>query len=183
MTFVVQGGLGATPHQMALLCLPIAVGAALSITLLSRRVVPLLGSRSIALGAALQAVGVCTAVFVTHRLLDAPQAAAVLDPWLLGAHALLGIGIGLIGPALSTATLKDVPLAEAGSAAGVVNASQQLAAAFALALVGALMFLGRMHPQDAVALQHGLLRTLPLLLLLLVTGASCMWPRVADRVS
>jgi MFS family permease len=178
MTFVVQGGLGATPHQMALLCLPIAIGAALSITLLSRLVLPRLGHRSILLGAALQGLALALAGGVAHHLLSAaPQGGgAALNTWLFVAHGLLGLGIGLIGPALATATLEDVPLAEAGSASGLVGMVQQLAAALAMALVGGLMFMGHIQAQDPVALQNGLMRTIPALLLLLFLGA-CAWRR------
>jgi MFS family permease len=45
MTFVVQGGLHASPEQMALLCVPIAAGAAFGIAVLSQRVVPRWGHR------------------------------------------------------------------------------------------------------------------------------------------
>lgn len=171
MTFVVQGGLRATPHQMALLCLPIAIGAALSITLLARRVGALLGNGSILLGAALQGVALLASGLVSHSLLDHPAAAFVLDWRLLATHASLGVGIGLIGPALTTATLKDVPVSEAGSAAGILAAGQQLAAALALALVGILMFMGELQPGDPRALQQGLVRAVPALLLALAGGA------------
>ena len=55
MTFVVQGGLHASPEQMALLCVPIAAGAAFGIAVLSQRVVPRWGTASVAVGAAVQA--------------------------------------------------------------------------------------------------------------------------------
>ena len=85
---------------------------------------------------------------------------------------MLGLGIGLIGPALSTATLKDVPLTEAGSASGVVGAVQQLAAVAALALVGGLMFAGQLQAQDRLALHQGLTRAATGLVLLLTLGAA-----------
>ena len=173
MTFVVQGGLGATPYQMALLCLPIAGGAALSIAALARHVVPRLGHWAIVLGAVVQGIGVVLAASAAQHLLASATTGPVhQEPLLLGAHALLGLGIGLIGPALSTATLKDVPLAEAGSASGVVGAVQQLAAVAALALVGGLLFAGQLHAQDRLALQQGLTRAATGLVLLLVLGAA-----------
>lgn len=179
MTFVVQGGLGASPGDMALLCMPIAAGATVSVAFLARRAVGRLGPRSVALGAALQGLALGMAWAVAHQLLDAPRASA-LDPRLLGAHALLGLGIGLIGPPLTTFTLKDVPIPEAGSAAGVNSAVQQIATALAFAVVGGLMFLGQVQVQEAVSLQAGMARAMPALLVLLVIGAGCM-PRSRGR--
>lgn len=171
LSFAVQGGLGAAPQDMAALCVPISLGAALSVALLTRRVVPRLGQATVPVGALVQGLALAWAGFVMHRLLAAPAGAAALHPGLLGAHALLGLGIGFIGPPLSTATLKDVPLAEAGSASGVIGAARQLATALALALAGGLMFLGRAPGADPGAMQQGLLRVLPALGLLLVLGA------------
>jgi MFS family permease len=54
----------------------------------------------------------------------------------------MGIGLGLVGPPLSNATLADVPLAEAGAASGLLNAVQQLGGALGVALAGLLFFHG-----------------------------------------
>ncbi len=169
MTFVVQGGLHASPEQMALLCVPIAAGAAFGIAVLSQRVVPRWGTASVAVGAAVQAAALVLTGLTAHALLGAPPA-SVFDLRLLAGHALLGIGIGLIGPALTTATLHDVPLAEAGSASGVLSAAQQMAAVLALAAVGGLMFQGAVRADDPAALQAGLRRALPYLLGTLAVG-------------
>ena len=63
--------------------------------------------------------------------------------WALALGQLgMGIGLGLVGPPLSNATLADVPLAEAGAASGLLSAVQQLAGALGVALAGLLLFHG-----------------------------------------
>lgn len=170
LTFALQRGLAASPAQVALLCMPIAVGAALSIAVLAQHVVPRIGAAAIVLGAGVQAAALVLAVWTLSNLLGQPGIPA-LDVRLLVAHGLLGLGIGLIGPALTTATLQDVPLAEAGSASGVVSAVQQLAAALALAVVGLLLFRGPQPALGAETLAAGLLLVGPYLVGTLAVGA------------
>jgi MFS family permease len=63
--------------------------------------------------------------------------------WALALGQLgMGVGLGLVGPPLSNATLADVPLAEAGAASGLLSAVQQLAGALGVALAGLLFFHG-----------------------------------------
>lgn len=170
LTFTLQQGLAASAAQVALLCAPIAVGAALSISLIAQWVVPRIGAAAVVLGAGVQAGAVALALWTLWQLLAQPGG-AVLDAGLLLAHGLLGVGIGLIGPALTTATLQAVPLDEAGSAAGVVGAVQQLAAALALALAGLLLFQGAHAALLAAELRDGLVRVAPYLLGTLAVGA------------
>jgi len=82
----------------------------------------------------------------------------------------MGIGLGLCGPQLSYATLRDVPIASAGVAAGLLTTVQQVAAAFGVALAGLVFF----HGLDATAAggyQRAYVHVLPLLLGLLGLGA------------
>lgn len=171
MTFIVQTGLGASPRDMAVLCMPIAAGAAVSVGVLSRHAVRWLGDRAIAVGAVIQGLGLLWAAAAASRLLALPDAAHAVDPELLGAHGLIGLGIGFIGPPLNVLTLRHVPLSEAGSASGVIGATRQVAVALTLAGAGGLMFQGHAPPVGHAHLEQGLLRVLFALWSLLALGA------------
>ena len=51
---------------------------------------------------------------------------------------LLGLGYGLLAPAVPAATMGAVPAAHAGVGSGILNASRQLAAAAGLAILGSI---------------------------------------------
>jgi hypothetical protein len=175
LTFVAQGALGVGPTRMAVLCLPIALAAALSISVLAQRLVLRMGASVIALGAGLQALALLLAFFSLQAQLFAAQPMG-WPATLFIAHGLLGLGIGLTGPALTTASLQDVPLTEAGSASGVFSAVQQLAGALALAAVGGLLLSGLKQVAEAAAMRSGLSHVIPLLLGCLLAGACLSRP-------
>jgi hypothetical protein len=82
----------------------------------------------------------------------------------------MGVGLGLCGPQLSNATLREVPLSSAGVAAGLLTTVQQVAGAFGVALAG-LVFFHSVDAATAAAYQHAYLVVLPLFLALLGLGA------------
>jgi hypothetical protein len=135
MTFVLQGGQGLSASQMAYACAPIALGAMLGISLLGPRLHRLLGIHAL-----LPGVGVQLASLL---LIGWAIGLPAMPWWALALGQLgMGIGLGLVGPPLSNATLADVPLAEAGAASGLLSAVQQLAGALGVALAGLLFFHG-----------------------------------------
>ncbi len=170
MTFVLQMGLHYTPLQMAWLCLPIAAGAMLSISVLGRHLMAKLGTGTILLGAAVTMLSVIWMAWVLQAA--APPLAALL----LG-QAGFGLGLGLTGPPLSAITLQDVPLAEAGAASGLVSAAQQVSGALGVAAAGLVFFavlpglLLSPSASGVMAQARAYLRVLPLLLGLLALGA------------
>ncbi|GAB3567635.1 MFS transporter [Amycolatopsis endophytica] len=60
----------------------------------------------------------------------------------LGALAVIGIGAGMFSPAFFTSALHTVEPAEVGSAAGLLNAVQQLGATFGVAVLGGVCLTG-----------------------------------------
>lgn len=143
MTFVLQQGIGLSASHMAYACAPIALGAMGGITLIGPRLFKLLGVRVMLVGVAVSATSLCLAAWA----FDGGQ----LQPWLLGvAQFGMGLGMGLCGPQLSNATLQDVPMTDAGVAAGLFTAVQQIAAALGVALAGLLFF----HNQSGASAQH-----------------------------
>jgi hypothetical protein len=175
LTFAWQLGAGLSATQMALLCMPIALGVMLSVTHLGKRAFARWGARCIVLGLAIQAFGIGLMAAVAAGWLGDPVRQVLGWPGLL-AQGLLGLGVGFIGPPLTTVTLQAVPRAQAGGASGVVNAARQFAAVAAVALVAGLIHGGSTQGHDPTTL----LRALPGLALLMAASAWLAWrlPRV-----
>lgn len=156
MTFVLQEGIGLSASQMAYACAPIAAGAMGGITLIGPRLFKLLGVRVMMVGIGVTAASLCGTAWAVHG--------GVLQPWILGvAQFGMGLGMGLCGPQLSNATLQDVPMSDAGVAAGMFTAVQQIAAALGVALAGLLFF--HSQPAAGAAARHyagAYLQVLPL---------------------
>jgi predicted MFS family arabinose efflux permease len=151
---------------MAYACAPIALGAMLGISLLGPRLHRLLGIHALLPGVAVQ--------LASLLLIGWAIGLPAMPWWALALGQLgMGIGLGLVGPPLSNATLSDVPLAEAGAASGLLSAVQQLAGALGVALAGLLFFHGGPaidigQPYDYTAAYR---QVLPLFIGLLLGGA------------
>jgi hypothetical protein len=166
MTFVLQGGQGLSASQMAYACAPIALGAMLGISLLGPRLHRHLGVYALLPGAGAQ--------LASLLLIGWACGFASMPLWALALGQLgMGIGLGLVGPPLSNATLADVPLAEAGAASGLLSAVQQLAGALGVALAGLLFFRGGPALDIGAAYDYAAAyrQVLPLFLGLLAGGA------------
>lgn len=164
MTFVLQGGHGLTASQMAFACAPIAIGAMLGISILGPRL-----NRRFGVHAVLPGIGAQSAsVLLVAWMLAQP----LMPLWALVLAQLgMGIGLGLVGPPLSNATLADVPLAEAGAASGLLTSTQQLAGALGVALGGLLFFAGAAFDTgESYDYGAAYLRVLPLFLGLATGG-------------
>jgi EmrB/QacA subfamily drug resistance transporter len=162
MTFVLQTGTGLSAAQMAYACAPIAFGAMTGITLLGPRLNRRIGVRTLLAGIAVSAASLVVCALALRGGLSWPL--------LVAAQFGMGVGLGLCGPQLSFATLRDVPVSSAGVAAGLLTTVQQVAAAFGVALAGLVFF----HGLDATATEgyrRAYLHVLPLLLGLLGAGA------------
>jgi EmrB/QacA subfamily drug resistance transporter len=158
MTFVLQTGRGLSASQMAYACAPIAFGAMTGITLLGPRLNRRIGMRTLLAGIAVSATSLIVCALALRGGLSWPL--------LVLAQFGMGIGLGLCGPQLSNATLRDVPVSDAGVAAGLLTTVQQVAAAIGVALAGLVFFHG-LDGGSAGAYQRAYLQVLPLLLGLL----------------
>jgi EmrB/QacA subfamily drug resistance transporter len=102
----------------------------LLVTPFAGRIVRALGSaRTSGLGVLLGALGTATLAAID---VDVAYAQAVLG------YVLLGLGFGLLVPAVSSAAMGAVPRAHSGVGSGVLNASRQLGAAVGLAVLGSI---------------------------------------------
>ena len=121
-----QLGLGLDVRTAALTLLPLSAGLALSSWFAGTRLVPKFGARVMFAGLGLLLTGI-----LRHRV-------HVAGPLLLGALALCGLGMGTFTVPFFTAALHRVRPHETGSAAGLLNAVQQLGGTLGVALLGGL---------------------------------------------
>jgi EmrB/QacA subfamily drug resistance transporter len=170
MTFVLQVGMGLSASAMAYACAPIALGAMGGIIVLGPRLFKRLGVRVMMVGIAVSCSGLALAAWATHG-------GVLVYPALLAAQFAMGLGMGLCGPQLSYATLQDVPLADAGVAAGTFTATQQVAGAVGVALTGLAFFQAAGSGGQAMAQTYAdaYLHALPLLYALLGAAFVNTW--------
>ncbi|MEU4517188.1 MFS transporter [Amycolatopsis sp. NPDC024027] len=120
-----QLGSGADVRTAGLTLLPLSAGLAVSSYFAGARLVPKFGSRVMFAGLALLVTGVLA--------MEAGGVGAY--PWAL---ALCGLGMGTFTVPFFTAALSRVRPHETGSAAGLLNAVQQLGGTLGVALLGGL---------------------------------------------
>ncbi|WP_225440055.1 MFS transporter [Amycolatopsis eburnea] len=126
-----QLGLGADVRTAGLTLLPLSAGLAVSSWFAGARLVPRFGARVMFGGLALLLLGILAAVAV--------YASVPGYPWPLPvALALCGLGMGTFTVPFFTAALARVRPHETGSAAGLLNAVQQLGGTLGVALLGGL---------------------------------------------
>lgn len=175
-----QTGLGCSPLQTALLHVPFAVGVALAIGLLGRRLAPRLGRALPMIGTAAMALGVGGFAAALHI-----DGAVLRLAGVEVAFAAAGLGMGLISAPLSALTLARVAVSDAGAASGLFNTGQQLGAAIGMATLGGL-FLAVAAPGASVARISGAFGQLAAcdLVLLAAVAALCRgFPPVAAATS
>jgi EmrB/QacA subfamily drug resistance transporter len=167
-----QLGEGFSPVHAGLTILPMSVGLVIAM-LASYGVVERLGRRLIHTGAALVAVG---AVVIA---LTAGGAASVTSWDLAPGLFIVGLGGGCAFGQLFDFILAGVSMREVGSASGVLSASQQLANALGVAVLGTVFFSGLAAGQATHALAVTAWACLvPIVLAFLGT---CLLPRRARR--
>lgn len=131
-----QNGLGYTALQAGAAGLPFAIGSAVS-SALAGRVVYRFGRSMLVLGMIAVGVGLAaTALLIRYD--SSPMVWLVI----LGPLLLAGVGGGMVIGPNQTFTLEEVPTAEGGSAAGVLQTSQRVGSSFGLAVAGSLFFGG-----------------------------------------
>ncbi|MTH79987.1 MFS transporter [Paracoccus aestuariivivens] len=175
VSVMLQSHLGFDALKTALLHVPFAVGAALSIAVLGRRLLPLMGRQMPLIGVVGQIAGI---LLMAHVLGDWQGGS---DYALLTAgFALCGCGMGLISAPLPAFAFARIPSEHAGAASGVFRASQQLGMAIGIASLGGF-FLSRSEVNAAEAIW--LLALWQVAALLVIAGLSRLLPSDAHRPS
>ncbi|MFE2415571.1 MFS transporter [Streptomyces hokutonensis] len=128
-----QLGLGTDVLKAGLTLAPWSVGLAVASWVAGAHLVRRYGHRMMSLGLVVLLVGALAAIAVYHTA----DAHKYPTPLLL-ALAVVGLGVGLFSPAFFTIALKPLQPQEIGSAAGLLNAVQQLGATLGVAVLGSV---------------------------------------------
>ncbi|MDQ1740073.1 MAG: hypothetical protein QOE53_1725 [Pseudonocardiales bacterium] len=163
LTLLLQFGLGYSALLAGLITLPFALGSGLSAGL-SGRVVHRFGRGLVIAGLALVVVGYLGVILVVREAPAHATGWALVAPLLIG-----GIGSGLVISPNQTLTLSEVPVAQGGTAGGLIQVGQRIGAAIGIAAVGSVFYaqLAASHGNYNRALQHGLLIAVLFLILAL----------------
>lgn len=143
LTLELQRRLGLTPGEVGLVHAPFAIGSAVGIGMMARRLVPRLGARLVTAGALLMVAALGILGW---------QIVAAQHWWrLLPTMAVLGLGMGCASGPIPPISLSEVTPNHAGAASGNLKAFQQLGGAVGIAVIGGV-FLSAPRAPFAVAL-------------------------------
>ena len=155
-TLFLQVGQGFSPVHAAVCTIPLTIGMTIGATLSGAVLGPRFGRRTLQAGTAVGGIGWLLVVFALRG--HGSVGFVGLLPGLLVA----GLGIGLVVAPMFDIILASVTDHETGSASGVLNAGQQLAASIGVAVLGTVFFDaiegGNFHAglRDALWVQLGL---------------------------
>ncbi|TDB74975.1 MFS transporter [Micromonospora sp. KC723] len=165
-TLYLQRGLGHSALVAGLAITPFALGSALA-SALGGRIVGRLGRPLVGAGLAVVVLGLGAVVLV---LRGGPSGSV---PLLTAVPLLLaGLGSGLVITPNQTLTLAEVPVPQAGSAAGMLQTGQRLGSAAGIAAVGAVFFsvLAASAGDWSAAFRHSLLLAMGIIALALAAA-------------
>lgn len=161
VVLLLQLGLHVDVQTAGLSLVPWSVGLAVASWVSGARLVPRFGAAVLPAALATLLVGLAGAVV----------ACLTGDPWaLLGALGVGGLGFGLFAPAFFTVALRVVDPHETGSAAGLLNAVQQLGGTLGVAVLGSIALGTPGAPEQGAALAFGVAAGLVLLAVPAVRG-------------
>ncbi|HEX7745198.1 MAG TPA: MFS transporter [Micromonosporaceae bacterium] len=133
-TLFLQAGLGYSALEAGLAITPFALGSAVAAAL-GGRIVDRIGRPLVAGGLLLTTAGLAAVVIAVQRVPGSATALYTAAPLLVA-----GLGSGLTISPNQTLTLAEVPVEEAGSAAGMLQTGQRIGSAVGIAAVGATFF-------------------------------------------
>ncbi|MDN5796516.1 MAG: MFS transporter [Intrasporangium sp.] len=165
ITLYLQLGLGYSALLAGLTVTPFAIGSAAAAAL-GGSVVTRLGRPLVAVGLVLVLVGIGLTDLVVSVRGDDP------GWWIAPPLLIAGIGSGLVISPNVTLTVSEVPVAQAGTASGVLQTGQRIGTSAGIALIGSVFFgaVATSHGDFAHALSVGLRFTLVLVAVALVAA-------------
>jgi MFS family permease len=175
LTLLLQGGLGLSPLEAGLTFMPL--GVLFSVTsVLGRSLVARYGLRVMTVGASVSGLGLVILIGELQEL-----GGGITPAWLLIPTSLVGLGNGLVLPALIGAVLAGIRPSHGGAAAGVLTTTQQFASAAGVAVLGAVFFggLGARPSRDDFAAATEAVTFLALALVLTAAALTLLLPRPA----
>jgi len=143
-----QVGIGANAMTAGLTLLPWSLGLGAASYLAGSRLIPRYGDRIMFAGLAVLLLGTGAAISA-YLATDPGHYPTLLLPGL----AVCGLGTGLFTPTFFASALHHVRPQEIGSAAGLLNAVQQLGATLGVAVLGTLFFSRDIPPTPSSASQ------------------------------
>ncbi|GAB3145935.1 MFS transporter [Micromonospora sonneratiae] len=133
-TLYLQNGLGYSALLAGLAITPFALGSAAS-SAIGGRIVDRFGRPLVATGLAMVIAGLVATVITLHFVPGRGAPLALAGPLLLA-----GLGSGLVITPNQALALSEVPVAQGGSAAGMLQTGQRIGSAAGIAGVGAVFF-------------------------------------------
>ncbi|WP_422774781.1 MFS transporter [Plantactinospora sp. WMMC1484] len=133
-TLYLQTGLRYTALQAGLAVTPFAAGSAVTAAL-GGRIINRFGRPLVAIGLATVAIGLVGVIVALHFVPGRGAPLVTALPLLVA-----GLGSGLVITPNQNLTLSEVPVAQAGSAAGMLQTAQRIGAATGIAGVGMIFF-------------------------------------------
>lgn len=130
-----QSGQGYTALQAGFVGLPSAICSAIS-SAVSGRYVVTVGRKIVLMGISTLLLGLAASIAVI--ILQATIGSSIW--WLLLTLALVGVGQGSVVSPNQTLSLRQVPLAYAGAAGGIMQTGQRIGTAIGIAVITALFF-------------------------------------------
>lgn len=133
LVLFLQIGLHYSPLRSGLTGIPFSIGVSSAAALTGGVLVPRFGRRVLSVGPLLMACGFAGLIATVQHF-----GQTITSFHLIPALVVSGLGMGGVVASIVVFTLADVPLREAGSASGVINAVDQVGGALGVALMGGL---------------------------------------------
>jgi len=177
LTLLLQFGLGYSALLAGLVTLPFAIGSGVAAGV-SGRVVHRFGRRLVLVGLVLVVLGYLGVILVVREVPASTTGWSLIAPLLVG-----GIGSGLVIAPNQTLTLAEVPVAQGGTAGGLIQVGQRIGSAIGIAATGSVFYAQLTASRGSYnhALQAGLLIAVLFLVVALALAAGDMLLR--DRSS
>ena len=134
-TIFLQIGLGYSILKAGLTGIPFSLGVAVAAGMSGPLLVPRFGRKIVSAGPIIMGAGYALFILTLRHF------GADVTPWeMIPSLIVSGIGMGCVVAPIYPFILAEVPIKDAGSASGVVNAIQQVGGAVGVAVVGVIFF-------------------------------------------
>ena len=134
-TLFLQVGLGYGVLKAGLTGIPFSIGVSIAAGLSGPVLVPRFGRNIITAGPVVMAIGFALFIWTVNAF-----GGAVTPYELIPAQLISGLGMGFVVASVYPFILAEVPIKDAGSASGVINATGQIGGAMGVAAIGVIFF-------------------------------------------
>jgi EmrB/QacA subfamily drug resistance transporter len=135
LALFLQIGLGYSVLKAGLTGIPFSLGISVAAGFSGPVLVPRFGRNIVIAGPIVMAVGFAIFIWTINSF------GGAVTPWeLIPAQLISGVGMGFLVASVYPFILAEVPLEDAGSASGVINAGGQIGGAIGVAVIGVIFF-------------------------------------------